>query len=66
MTAGVRLVFASLVLSTLLVGSAGFDAITSAVLATVASYLTVTIINQRFPEQDVTAAAGPDPVPGTA
>ena len=66
MTAGVRLVFASLVLSTLLVGSAGFDAITSAVLATVASYLTVTIINQRFPEHDVTATAGPDPVPGTA
>ncbi len=47
MAAATRLIFSALVLATLLVGSAGFDALPAAVLAAVAAWLTITVLERR-------------------
>jgi H+/Cl- antiporter ClcA len=63
MTAQTRLVVTSMVFSALLVGSAGYDAIPAAVLATVASYVTATALDRRTTEKAVpdAPAAGAAP-----
>jgi H+/Cl- antiporter ClcA len=59
MTAGTRLVFASLLFSGLLVGTAGADALPAAVLATTAAWLSTTALRTRWPEPgDAPAPAG--------
>jgi H+/Cl- antiporter ClcA len=54
MAAGTRLVFAALLFSSLLVGTAGLDAIPAAVLATVAAWLTMQALDRRSPTADPT------------
>lgn len=49
MTAGTRLIFSSLLLSSLLVGTGGIDAIPAAVLAAVAAWLVMTALDRRYP-----------------
>lgn len=71
MAAGTRLVFSSLLFSSLLVGTAGLDALPAAVLATAASWLVVTAFERRRGESDDDAAdaggaapaSGPAPAP---
>ncbi len=63
MTAQTRLVVTSMVFSALLVGSAGFDAITAVVLATVAAYVTATALDRPTTENsapDTPAVATPE------
>jgi chloride channel protein, CIC family len=59
MTAGTRLVFASLLFSTLLVGTVGLDASPSAVLATAAAWLVMTAVRTRWPEPADAPAGAP-------
>jgi H+/Cl- antiporter ClcA len=56
MTAGTRLVFSSLLFSSLLVGTNGLDALPAAVLAAVAAWLVTTALQQRFPEVEAAPA----------
>jgi H+/Cl- antiporter ClcA len=65
MTAGTRLVFASLLVSSLLVGLAGLDAGPAAVLATAAAWLVTTAVHTRWPEPgDAPAGAAAAAAPG--
>ena len=48
-----RLLFASVIFAALLVGSAGLDAVPAAALASVAAWLTMATIDERFPERRV-------------
>ena len=52
MAAGSRMIFSSLLFSTLLVGPAGADALPAAVLATVAGWLAAGAIRERWPGVD--------------
>lgn len=56
MAAGTRLVFASLLFSTLLVGPVSADALPAAVLATAAAWLAVTAVERRRAADDVAPA----------
>jgi H+/Cl- antiporter ClcA len=47
--ASTRLLFASIIFGSLLVGSAGFDTVPAAALAAVAAWLTMAAIDERFP-----------------
>jgi H+/Cl- antiporter ClcA len=58
MTAGTRFVFASLLFSSLLVGTAGVDAVPAAVLATTAAWLAATALRTRWPEPGEAPAGG--------
>jgi H+/Cl- antiporter ClcA len=59
MTAGTRLVFASLLFSALLVGTAGLDTLPAAVLATVASWLTMRALDIRTATRGDAGPAAP-------
>jgi MFS superfamily sulfate permease-like transporter len=48
-----RLVFASVIFAGLLVGTAGVDAIPAAALAAVAAWVTMAMIDERFPVRRV-------------
>ncbi len=60
MAAGTRLVFSSLLFSSLLVGSAGVDVIPATVLATVAAWLAAKALDKRL-EPEPAAVAAPEP-----
>ena len=53
MTAGTGLVFASLLFSALLVGTAGRDALPGAVLAVAAAWLTTAFLARRATSEDL-------------
>ncbi|UDY37454.1 chloride channel protein [Dermatobacter hominis] len=68
MAAGTRFVFASLLFSSLLVGSAGLDALPAAVLATTSAWLLVTAVERRRSTggDDDAGATGPASAPAPA